>query len=299
MFGFSAISETPIATLPGATIAMARGTIQGSSNLSGHIKLTGVIPSKGTIQGAAFLHGVGFTNAVETLGTRNQLFDFSVDALASLLWQDDVAPTLTALVKLKQKWYDLNFTQFWQNWFTDVFDLRTANFFGCTVWSIILKMPLNIQYPQATENNWGFGPYQVNFDRGNFKPESYTVIPLTPLQARTLLQLRYYKLITRTAIPDINKNLARIFAPFGAVWAIDNLNMTMDYVWDFDMPDTMQFIIALYDLLPHGAGVKVRYWRNGQSAGHIQGSSTLTGRNNKTHGTIAGAATLKGVGAQF
>lgn len=296
MLGFNAVSEQPIATV--AVTVGAAGHMVGVSNLTGHAKFTGIFPSAGHIKGEGFLNGVSFVAGVG-LGLRNQLFDFSVDVLSALLWQDDVAPTLTALLQAKQTWYDKNFEEFWQEWFTNVFDLRTANAFGCTVWSIILKMPINVQYPQTDGAEWGFGPYQQNFGRGNFAPETYVVIPLTPLQARTLLQLRYYKLITRCYIPDINKNLARIFAPFGKVWAINNRDMTMSYVWNFDMPEPMQYIIELYDLLPHPAGTSVSYWKNGQAAGSIKGQAFLTGRNNHSAGIMVGSATLAGVGAQF
>ncbi|WP_231668322.1 DUF2612 domain-containing protein [Ralstonia solanacearum] len=35
-------------------------------------------------------------------------------------------------------------TAFWENWIRDVFDLRTANDFGLSVWSEILGVPLAV-----------------------------------------------------------------------------------------------------------------------------------------------------------
>jgi hypothetical protein len=297
MLGHNAISEQAIAAT--ATTVSGAGKIVGVAVVAGHIKFIGVFPSAGKIMGQAIVAGVGFTGGNETLGLANQLFDFSVDALSSLLWQDDVDPILTALVEAKQSWYDLNFETFWQNLYTNVFDLRTANWFGCTVWSIILKMPINIQYPETDGANWGFGPYQQNFSRGNFAPLDYEVIPLSVPEARALLQLRYYDLITHGQVPDINKNLARIFAPFGGFWCVDNLDMTMDYVFDFKISSPMEYMINLYNLMPQPVGVQTRLWQNGQSAGNITGAAIVAGATSHVAGHIVGAATVLGVGAQI
>ena len=67
-----------------------------------------------------------------------QEFDFSVDLLRALLWQYEDATGLQALLRQKSEWYTVNQTAFWSNWERDVFDLTTANDFGCAVWGIIL-----------------------------------------------------------------------------------------------------------------------------------------------------------------
>ncbi len=79
------------------------------------------------------------------------------------------------------------------------------------------------------------------------------------MQKRLVLQLRYYQLITRGQVPDINRNFMRIFAPLGPAYVVDNYDMTMTYVFDFDIPSALAYILKFYNLLPAPAGVKVDF----------------------------------------
>lgn len=190
---------------------------------------------------------------------RNQQFDFSVDVLQAILWQYNTGPSLISVIQSKQNWYDANQTAFWNDWYTDVFDLRTANDFGCSVWAVILKLPLSIEYLAPTGNNFGFDPYSKNFERGNFVPTVLAPLPLTTAQKRLALQLRYAQLITRGCIPQLNAFLKRIFAALGPAWVIDNLDMTIVYHFDFVLPAGLAFLLSFYDLLPRPAGVAATY----------------------------------------
>jgi hypothetical protein len=71
-----------------------------------------------------------------------QEFNYSVNLLQSILWQYDEATNLIGLINKKNSWYNVNQTQFWENWYNNVFNLLTANSFGLSVWSIILNLPL-------------------------------------------------------------------------------------------------------------------------------------------------------------
>lgn len=101
--------------------------------------------------------------------TRIQEFDYSIDLLRALLWQDNKAPQMTALLQQKQAWYDENVSTFWENWVRDVFDIRTANEFGLAVWAIILGVPTSVILPPTNKANFGFNstvytvPYQVSY----------------------------------------------------------------------------------------------------------------------------------------
>lgn len=190
---------------------------------------------------------------------KNQDFSFGVNVLQALLWQYNDAPNLEAIVQAKQDWYNVNQTEFWENWITDVFDLRTANDFGCAVWAIILALPLTVTTAALTKPTFGFDPFADNFDRSNFATIGQTVLPLTLEQKRLVLKLRYFQLITRGTIPEINRFFKRTFADLGDVWVEDNLNMTMTYVFNFVLPSALKFILTYYDLLPRPAGVAVNY----------------------------------------
>lgn len=188
-----------------------------------------------------------------------QEFDFSVDLLRALLWQYNDAARLQSLLQQKQDWYDVNQTEFWENWIRDVFDLRTANDFGLAVWAIILDIPLvvNSQGDLPGKPIWGFGQYRKNFNNGNFA--STTTSRLTTAQRRLVLQLRYFQLTTRATVREINAFLAYVFAPFGKAYVNDGLDMTARYVFEFIIPSELQMILTEFDLLPRPAAVKIGF----------------------------------------
>lgn len=84
-------------------------------------------------------------------------FSFDVDLLRPLLWQYDGAPRLKTILQAENAWYAENHTQFWEDWQRDVFDLTTANDFGCAVWARILGMPLIAAQTSSTVDRFGFG----------------------------------------------------------------------------------------------------------------------------------------------
>lgn len=188
-----------------------------------------------------------------------QAFDYSVNLLRALLWQYNDATRLQGLLERKQAWYDENHAAFWQAWVRDVFDLSTANDFGLSVWAIILDVPLGVNPTPDPVGKplWAFGSLRENFNRGNFT--SSTGIGLTTAQRRLILQLRYFQLVTRGTVPEINEFLIRIFSSDGPAYVVDNLDMTMTYVFGFALPSDMELIFKEFDLLPRPAGVEVNY----------------------------------------
>lgn len=192
-----------------------------------------------------------------------QAFDFSVNLMKALLWQYNDATRLQSLLQQKQDWYGENQEQFWSDWYRDVFDLRTANEFGLTVWSIILELPLVIDIAPAapTQAAFGFGQYNKNFTNGNFKLINGGSQVLTPEQARVALRLRYFQLTTRGTIPEINRFMKYLFeGQPGSVWCIDGSDpMTIVYVFSFVPSSQLQFVLQKYDLLPRPAAVGYSY----------------------------------------
>lgn len=191
--------------------------------------------------------------------SRIQAFDFSVDLLIALLWQYNSAEKLQALLESKQEWYDENQEAFWTNWLTDVFDLRTANEFGLSVWAIILEIPLSVILPPSNPDKptWGFGQYRKNFGNGNFSSSSSTDVSLTMAQKRLVLQLRYFQLVSRGTVPEINTFLKELFKDQGLVYVLDGLNMNADYVFTFAPNSQLNFVLNQFDLLPRPAAVGV------------------------------------------
>jgi hypothetical protein len=94
----------------------------------------------------------------------------------ALRWQQNKAPRITSVLNQKQQWYDRYNTQFWEQWRTGIFDLRTANPFGLAVWCIILGLPLDIFNFEPLTNAWAYG-----IQRGNY----IGPLPTLPLNVTT------------------------------------------------------------------------------------------------------------------
>lgn len=191
------------------------------------------------------------SNTVET-------FDFSVDLLSALLWEFNSAENLEGLIRSKQVFYDREQTQFWENWIRDVFDLRTANEFGLSVWSIILDLPLFSELEESPDDYtaWGFataGPAN-NFDNSNFAVSAGEFVGLGDEQKRLILRLRYHQLTTTATVPDINRILADVFGDRIA-YVLDNNNMTIQYTFTTAIDSQLLFALDNFDVLPRPSGV--------------------------------------------
>jgi len=217
-----------------------------------------------------------------------QEFDYSVDLLLSILWQYNEATNLQSLITQKQEWYNVNQSAFWSNWYNDVFNLETANFFGLSVWAIILNVPLFVpEDPEPTDKPiWGFNRVTVfptyentylNFNNSNFSTKGQ-LIELTLEEQRFILRLRYFQLVSNGTtytnqvdvtknplyIPGINKFLAYLTStsdidPNGNIYVLDGLDMTMTYVFSFNISEALQQVLTEFDLLPRPAGVGIKY----------------------------------------
>lgn len=159
----------------------------------------------------------------------------SVDLLQNIIWQYDGAKSLKTLLAQKEQWYNQQHTEFWNNWFHDVFDLRTANDFGLSIWARILGINLFVsQYPDVL---------------------------LSTEQKRFVCRLRYYQLITRCTIPEVNGMLKNLFTTEkGKAYALDPNDMShILYVFTYQPDDALAFILLKYDLLPRPATVGIGF----------------------------------------
>jgi hypothetical protein len=197
-----------------------------------------------------------FENDPDT-GTIQQ-FDFSVDLLKALLWQYNDAANLQSLLQSKSEWYETNQTQFWLDWYADIFNLATANDFGLSVWSVILNQPLYLNNgPSPPQQNiFGLGPNNQNLTNGNFGTQTGYTYYFSTETARLLLQLRYFQLVSSGTVPETNRMVAYLFESFGPVFLVDDLDMTQRYLFEFDIPSEMLLMLTSFDILPRAAGVK-------------------------------------------
>lgn len=184
-----------------------------------------------------------------------QEFNYSVDLLRALLWQYEDAAGMQALLRQKADWYEVNQSGFWSDWTRDVFDLRTANDFGCAVWGVILDVPLSLTLPGTGDRPvFGLGLNNRNFGNGNFGRLSSGVASITLEQKRILLRLRYLQLISDGSVVWSNFVMREIF---GGGHVVDNLNMTALYVFTGGISASFAQVLLDFDLLPRPAGVKI------------------------------------------
>lgn len=183
------------------------------------------------------------------------------ESTKALLWQYNEAKTLESLLQQKEDWYNEFNEDFWNNWIADVFDIETANAFGLTVWSIILNLPLTIGDGEVAQKpTWGFGSLNQNFNNGNFNNVPGNTVNLNTEQARVVLWLRGYQITSSGAIPEINKFLKYLFMDklqLGKVYAFDNLDMTMSYIFNFEPDQALRFALENLDILPRPSGVEI------------------------------------------
>lgn len=192
-------------------------------------------------------------------------FDYSVNLLQALIWQYNEATAIQSILEQKQTWYNTNLSGFWENWYTDVFNLLTANSFGLAVWARILNVPLYINYnPEPAETPiWGFGVNYENFGNGNFSDRG-AIIFLSEEEQRFILRLKYYKLTSRQSPTEDNIFLDYLLKTsnlpaqsYGRMWVEDNFNMTITYRFTFTPSDTFLQILKDLDVLPRPAGVLI------------------------------------------
>lgn len=189
-----------------------------------------------------------------------QELDLNVDLLKAILWQYNDAQGLRTLLERKAEWYGVNQSAFWSDWIADVFDLRTANDFGLSVWGRILAVPLVAAADgSGSRPVFGFGEHNLNFYNSNFGRNADGVVNLTTEQKRLVLRLRYFQLTSNGTVPEINRFLAQLFGDQGRVYVLDSLDMEEAvYVFTFRPAASVLFVFEKFDLLPRPAGVGSR-----------------------------------------
>lgn len=232
---------------------------------------------------------------------RIQEFDYSVNLLQAVLWQYDESANLLSLIKQKQTWYDTYQSQFWTDWYNNVFNLFTANQFGLSLWSYILNIPLYLDNPVDDSDKpiFGFNDNSdyptlentyLNFGMSNFSTKG-TLINLSLEEQRFILRLRYFQLSNNGVVSNINKFLKYLLETSnidydGTIYALDGLDMTMTYViTNSGFPQDVLSVIQMLDLFPRPTGVRIKIHVNyGFQFGFNSGSFNDYENTNKNFG---------------
>lgn len=167
--------------------------------------------------------------------TRIFEYNLSIDFLKHVIWQYSTANKLNSLVAGKENWYLVNHQEFWQNWVTQVLSIETATDFGLNIWGNWLQVPRT---------------YEINGVMTTLDTEQY----------RLLLRGRLFLLRMRGSIPEINEYLKLIFSDSGRAHIQDNLDMTMNYVLEFNPTEEQTAVLLNTSVLPKPAGVRYKIY---------------------------------------
>lgn len=196
------------------------------------------------------------------------------------LWQYSNAPYLTALLDSHIQWFKNATQEFWTDWHRDVFTLDTANSFGLEVWGNILgvKRPASVPQNYVVDASNILKFYNANSKTwhsiwlsgatSNFSVETnpaqgveYSIFPIPDEMYRRCLKAKIFLLYSNYSVPDINRFLKYLFSN-KSVYVRDNLDMTMDIIFNFIPTDVELSIITFEDFAPRPAGVKMNYGIN-------------------------------------
>lgn len=198
-----------------------------------------------------------------------------LNVLKEIDWQRSNASVLIDLLNDQQEWINVNHNQFWDSFLTDIFDLRTANKFGLSVWSIILNEPLYgvTQASPADYPAWGYGANRKNYGNGNYGTNSDSGYNFTLEQGRIVLLLKAFSLhmsgsVHGDGVLGINEALDRIFGS-GKIYCLDNRDMTFTYYVQDESILSITLELYARDLLPRpvGIGIGIIYNANAKSFG--------------------------------
>jgi hypothetical protein len=165
------------------------------------------------------------------IGTIN----FTIDNSLCYLWQYDNAKNLQSLMKSKDNFLTVNVSNFWENYFTDIFNIATANSFGLEVWGVIL----GVARPQYT-----------NADN--------QTVPFTDDMYRKILLASVLKFNSNSSVASFNDYFHFIFNN-KSVFLRNNYDMTVDIVFYYEPTIEDMAVIASPYFLPLPTGVGVNY----------------------------------------
>lgn len=180
--------------------------------------------------------------------------DFNADIESEITWQFDNSDAVKTLIYGKHDFYKENVTDFFNDWYRDVFNLDTANYFGLIVWAIILGCTEYIEITQKiSKNTIGFSDTHKNFHESNFALSNY-IYTLKIEQLRKVLKAQMYNFNSTGSIYDINKLLAFIFPDNNPYITVDGKVITIHFPIALDDDDLS--IVTFSNMLPLPVGCK-------------------------------------------
>lgn len=181
---------------------------------------------------------------------------FSADFSDVILWQYETATNLKKLISKKQEFYNKSIDKFFNDWYTDVFNIDTANYFGLIVWAIILGCSEYVELTSKIgQKAFGFGEFHKNFYESNFALTSY-IYSLPTESLRKVLKAQMYNFNSNGSLYDINKVLNVIYPEHNPYVTYDKDTNVLTYHFPIPLSEEDMNIVMFSNMLPAPVGVK-------------------------------------------
>ncbi len=181
---------------------------------------------------------------------------FAADFSDVILWQYETATNLKKLISKKQEFYNKSIDKFFNDWYTDVFNIDTANYFGLIVWAIILGCSEYVELTSKIgQKAFGFGEFHKNFYESNFALTSY-IYSLPTESLRKVLKAQMYNFNSNGSLYDINKVLNVIYPEHNPYVTYDKDTNVLTYHFPIPLSEEDMNIVMFSNMLPAPVGVK-------------------------------------------
>lgn len=183
------------------------------------------------------------------------------DVQKTVLSQYSCAPTLNALIEAWNQTLDP--TRLIETWFTNVWNLDTAQGYGLDVWGRIVGVERVLTL--STDSFFGFAePQDLTLQPFNAAPwysgtQTTSNYRLSDEAFRQLINAKALANITDGSITSLNAILMTLFAGQGDVWVADTSTMTLTYTFNFAPSAVQVSLIQSSGVLMRPAGVRVIY----------------------------------------
>lgn len=166
------------------------------------------------------------------------------------------SPTLVQLIQSMNQYFDpsINFADFYEF----VWNVDTAQGFGLDIWGRIVNVSRNLTIPGDVEH-FGFEeagdaePFdQAPFYNGDSATETYTLLDDA---YRTLILTKALANISDSSAPSLNRLLQNLFFGRGRCYVIDGNDMSMKFVFEFELEPFEIAIMQQAGIIPRPAAV--------------------------------------------
>ncbi|MFT9144883.1 MAG: DUF2612 domain-containing protein, partial [Acetobacter orientalis] len=157
------------------------------------------------------------------------------DVQKTVLSQYSCAPTLNALIEAWNQTLDP--TRLLETWFTNIWNLDTAQGYGLDVWGRIVGVERVLTL--STDSFFGFAePQDLTLQPFNAAPwysgtQTTSNYRLSDEAFRQLINAKALANITDGSMTSLNAILMTLFAGQGDVWVADSGTMTLTYTFNF------------------------------------------------------------------